>query len=63
MAPSGSEDVTGRLRRATQKNIDIIFKLDALVYNLLNDDADLFFSDLRLLSPDEDFIPGCYHVA
>jgi hypothetical protein len=69
MAPSGSDDVTGKLRRGTQKNIDIIFgkriraggmtvKLDALVYNLLNDNADLFFSDLRLQQPGDEFIPS-----
>ncbi|MFQ5789646.1 MAG: TonB-dependent receptor domain-containing protein, partial [Acidobacteriota bacterium] len=71
MAPSGSEDVTGTLRRPTQKNVDIVFgkrvtlgqvtlKLDATVYNLLNDDADLFFNDLRLQSPDDQFIPSSW---
>jgi hypothetical protein len=72
LAPSGSDDVSfgGELRRPTQKNIDIligkrinlggnaVLKIDATIYNLLNDDADLFFADLRLQEPGDQFIPN-----
>jgi hypothetical protein len=70
MAPSGSDDVSvgGKLRRPTQKNIDIVFgktvslsrvmlRFHTGIYNLLNDDADLFMADLRLQSPDDTFVP------
>ncbi len=64
MASSGSDDVSvgGTLRRPTQKNIDLMvgkrfYLTDRAhdsggytIYNLLNDDADLFMQDLRLSS-------------
>lgn len=71
MAPAGSDDpgFGGELRRPTQKNIDLligkrfnvsgaVLKFDATIYNLLNDNADLFFEDLRLQNPGDTFIPS-----
>ena len=72
MAPSGSDDVSvgGALRRPTQKNVDLLlskrfpfgetarFRIDATIYNLLNDNADLFFEDLRLADTSARFIPS-----
>lgn len=74
MASSGSEDVSvgGTLRRPTQKNVDLMFgkrfylseraniRADLTVYNLLNDDADTFYADLRLADPSETFIPDTW---
>jgi hypothetical protein len=74
MAPGGSEDVSvgGTLRRPTQKNIDImvgkrfyltdraLIKADLTIYNLLNDNADLFMETLRLQDVDETFIPSSW---
>ena len=71
MAPSGGDDVSvgGTLRRPTQKNIDLMvgkrfymgdrahLRADLTIYNLLNDDADLFMQDLRLQDPDDDVHP------
>ncbi len=66
MAPSGSDDVSvgGALRRPTRKNIDLMvgkrfymgdrahIRADLTIFNLLNDNADLFMQDLRLQDTD-----------
>jgi hypothetical protein len=74
MAPTGSEDVGGVLRRSTNYNLDLMFgkrvrlsdaatlKLDATIYNLTNADNELYFATLILQSPEDDFVADTWRV-
>jgi hypothetical protein len=38
----------------------VLFKLDGVIYNLLNKGNEMTFADLRLQSPEEDFIADAW---